>query len=173
MAADVEHWMTGTITDTHPLTAAVLYSFRQARDELSRCVAALAPDQLNARPAGVASVAFHVRHIAGSIDRLLTYAEDRPLSAEQLQALGREGDPAEDVASLTADFVRALESAEARVRALREDDFRTARSVGRRRLPSTVAGLLIHIAEHTQRHVGQAVTTARIVAHDRANAGQQ
>ena len=37
------------------------------------------------------------------------------------------------------------------------------RLVGRAALPSTVRGLLFHGAEHTQRHVGQVITTAKIV----------
>lgn len=41
--------------------------------------------------------------------------------------------------------------------------FEEARGVGRAGLPTTVVGLLIHAAEHTQRHVGQAVTTAKVL----------
>jgi hypothetical protein len=38
-----------------------------------------------------------------------------------------------------------------------------AREVGRAKLPSTVLGLLFHAAEHTSRHVGQLITTLKIV----------
>jgi uncharacterized damage-inducible protein DinB len=51
-----------------------------------------------------------------------------------------------------------------RIRAFIPTRLEEVRNVGKRKLPTTVGGLLIHVADHTQRHVGQAVTTAKIVA---------
>ena len=130
----------------------------------------VAPDEVWARPAGVASVGFHVRHAAGSIDRLLTYARGEQLSAEQLAWLAAEGEPdhASDVASrLVTTFDATVERALAQLRATPESTLRDAREVGRGRLPSTVIGLLVHAAEHTQRHAGQLLTTARVACAER------
>jgi hypothetical protein len=126
----------------------------------------LATRQLVARPGGAASVAFHLTHAMGSLDRLFTYARGEQLSDAQLVALraepGVEGAP-QDGAALARRFGDAVERALAQVRGTPADELLAGREVGRGRLPSTVIGLLFHAAEHTQRHVGQAVTTARIV----------
>jgi uncharacterized damage-inducible protein DinB len=58
----------------------------------------------------------------------------------------------------------SLESAERVVRSIDPSTLAEARTVGRKRLPTTVVGLLTHIAEHTQRHVGQAVSAAKWIA---------
>jgi uncharacterized damage-inducible protein DinB len=111
-------------------------------------------------------VGFHVRHAAGSIDRLLTYARGEQLSAAQLARLAAEGDPDRSAGAaerLVAEFDAAIERALHQVRTTPESTLLHPRSVGRARLPSTVIGLLVHVAEHTQRHVGQLVTTARVV----------
>jgi hypothetical protein len=115
-----------------------------------------------ARSAGLPSVAFQLRHIVRSLDRLLTYAEGDGLSEFQLAALGTEMD-AGTAAEVFAEFRVGLASAMERVRAVAPESFGEVRFVGRERLPTTVVGLLIHCAEHTQRHVGQMVTTAKLV----------
>ena len=128
-------------------------------------VSPLSPGQLWARPGGAASVGFHVRHAAGSLDRLFTYARGEALSAEQRAFLAAEaepGSPPEQAAALVAAFERQVGRALAQLRDTQESTLLEARGVGRLQLPSTVVGLLVHAAEHTQRHVGQIVTTARI-----------
>ena len=111
------------------------------------------------------AVAFHLRHIARSLDRLLTYAEGRELSGEQVAALKTELDPGATRDELFRELGRALESSANRVRAFRPESLGEQRLVGKKKLPTTVAGLLVHVADHTQRHVGQAITTAKIVRH--------
>jgi uncharacterized damage-inducible protein DinB len=111
-------------------------------------------------------VGFHVRHAAGSLDRLLTYARGEALSAEQRELLAGEGEPGSppaQAAVLASAFERQVERALAQLRATPEPTLLELRGVGRLQLPSTVLGLLVHAAEHTQRHVGQIVTTAKIV----------
>jgi hypothetical protein len=126
----------------------------------------LADAELRARPGGAASVAYHVVHAAGSLDRLLTYARGEALDDAQLAALvaerAVEATPV-DGARLLAHFDAAVERALAQLRATDERTLTEPRLVGRGRLPSTVVGLLVHAAEHTQRHAGQAMTTARVV----------
>ena len=161
-----EAWLRGPIEGIDPWLQPVAHALVQAGEELELAVAGLGVDELWARPGDVASIGFHLRHVAGSIDRLLTYAEGGQLDEAQREALRREGDPEEPPAEAEA-LVRAAVAATQRVlEVLRRTDPATLldpREVGRARLPSTKLGLLFHIAEHTARHVGQIVTTAKLV----------
>jgi uncharacterized damage-inducible protein DinB len=159
-----EPWLRGTLAEMSVVPRAVLHALELAREDVEKWCGSLSDEQLNARPAGIAPVAFHVRHIGGSIDRLLTYAEGAQLSEQQLAALKSELDAGAKRAALLADFHVALAKAAARIRALERANLDEKRSVGKRGLPTTVGGLLVHVADHTQRHVGQAITTAKIVA---------
>ena len=115
------------------------------------------------RPAGVASVGFHLQHLAGVLDRLLTYARGEALSGRQLDALRAEGEPddALTAAELVAAFARQVDAALAQLRTTDPATLTDARGVGRQQVPSTVVGLLVHAAEHTTRHTGQLLVTAR------------
>ncbi len=138
----------------------------QASEDLTRVASGLSPEELVARPGGAASAAFHLVHIAGSIDRLLTYARGEGLSDEQRVAAGAEaarGDSSGDVVALVAQARGAIEGALAQIRSTPPVALLDPRAVGRLRLTSTVLGLLFHVAEHTQRHVGQLIATARMV----------
>ena len=104
------------------------------------------------------------------MDRLLTYAEGRGLRDEQWRALRTESDDGATRAELFAELVAGLRTGAERVRALAGIDLERARTVGTRALPTTVGGLLVHIADHTQRHVGQAVTTAKVLLAQRGDA---
>ncbi len=159
-----EPWLRGPIPGVHPLLAPVLYSFQQAREDLSRYTAGLTTERLWARPHGFGSVGFHIRHIGGSVERLMAYLEARELSAAQLDALAREHEPGMDRAALLAALEDALRAAETSIRGLDPSTLAEPRYVGRKRLPTTVAGLLTHIAEHTQRHTGQAISAAKWAA---------
>jgi uncharacterized damage-inducible protein DinB len=141
----------------------VLHSLELAREDAERWCGDLTGLELHTRPAKLPSVAFQLRHIAGSVDRLLTYAEGDDLNATQLAELGREADAGSLPHLLLRDFSNSIESAGQRVRGFIGADLEAQRFVGRRRLPTTLGGLLVHIAEHTQRHVGQMITTAKIV----------
>ena len=160
-----EVWLRGPVTGIPPLLQPVAHALLQAVEEVDRVVGPLSSDQLWARPGGAASVGFHVRHAAGSLDRLFTYARGEALSAEQRAFLAAEaepGSPPADSAELVAAFERQVGRALAQLRETQDSTLLEARGVGRLQLPSTVIGLLVHAAEHTQRHVGQIVTTARI-----------
>jgi hypothetical protein len=161
-----EVWLRGPLAGVDPLLMPAAHALLQAGEDIERAARPLSATQLWVEPGGAASIAFHLRHIAGSIDRLLTYARGGALAERQLAALAAErvaGDPPEDAAVLVAGARRAIDEAVAVIRATPAAALTEARAVGRGRLPSTVLGLLFHIAEHTQRHVGQAVTTAKIV----------
>ena len=162
-----EVWLRGPVAGIPPLLQPVAHSLLQSREELQATLERLTPEQIWTRPAGAASVGFHARHAGGSLDRLFTYARGERLSPGQQAALGAEGEPdAEPRAGerLLAGFSDAVERALAQLRATAEATLSDSRAVGRAQLPTTVIGLLFHGAEHALRHVGQAVTTAKVVA---------
>jgi uncharacterized damage-inducible protein DinB len=136
----------------------------QASEDLE-AAAELTPEQLRAQPGGVASVGFHLRHLAGATGRLLTYTRGRALTPEQLAIAAAEAEATEpsDGALLVAAAREALEAALAEMRATPRERLLEPREVGRQRLPTNVLGLLAHIGEHAARHAGQIVTTARVV----------
>ncbi len=164
-----EPWLRGTLAEVDPVQRAVLHALELAKEDLEKWCGDLSDEELNARPGDVEPVAFHLRHIARSTDRLLTYAENRSLQAEQIAAMKQELELAGTRKALFADLNAAFESAAARVRAFSTSTLSESRRVGRQQMPTTVAGLLVHVADHTQRHVGQAVTTAKIIKNGRAN----
>ncbi len=84
------------------------------------------------------------------------------LDETQMRALKTEMD-ATTAAKVLREFREGIASAKERVRASAPASYEEFRGVGRRQLPTTVGGLLIHCAEHTSRHVGQAVTTTKLV----------
>jgi len=154
--------MRGPIPGVSPLVAPILYSFQQAREDLAKHTEGLTPEQLWASPHGFGSVGFHIRHIVGSTGRLLTYLQGGALTADQLRALDDEKRPLDIPRDDLLDLLdHAVADAEATIRAVDPGTLTEPRAVGRQRLPTTVIGLLIHIAEHTQRHVGQAISAAK------------
>ncbi len=165
----VEPWLRGTRTEVDAVRRQVLHALELAREDAA-WFEGLRDEQINARPAAIASVAFHLRHIARSLDRLLTYAEGRQLSEEQLALLASELGDGASTAEVMAEFTAGIARAMERVLLISPAAFEEARVVGRGRLPSTIGGLLVHCAEHTQRHVGQAITTARVVVGSRKHA---
>jgi uncharacterized damage-inducible protein DinB len=157
-----EPWLRNTLTDIDPLRRAVLHALELSAEDATRWLDPLTDAQLLARPSGLPPVAFHLRHIARSLDRLLTYAEGNQLTPNQLSALKTEleGNTATEA---RAEFCAALTTSATRIRALDPTTLATPRTVGRSQLPTTVASLLIHCADHTQRHTGQFITTAKIL----------
>ena len=158
-----EPWLRGTLKEIPPLQRAVLHALEMAEEDLKRWCGDLTYEQIHASPFGLPPVAFHLCHIARSLDRLLTYAEGRSLTDVQLAALKAESGPEKGGGDLFSELASAIGESARRVRAFDLDMLDEVRRIGRRQLPTTVVGLLVHIADHTQRHVGQAITTAKIV----------
>jgi uncharacterized damage-inducible protein DinB len=158
-----EPWLRGTLREVPAVHRAVLHALELAGEDLHRWCGRLSDEQLNRRPAHIAPVAFHLRHIARSLDRLLTYAEGGSLNEEQLSGLKSELQPGASRDELFRELSAILTTSVTRIRSLSRANLESARGVGRRKLPTTLGGLLVHIADHTQRHVGQAVTTAKFV----------
>jgi len=160
--AEPEPWMRGPIPGVDTFIAPLLYSFQMAREDLAKHTLGLTTEQIWATPHGLGSVGFHLRHIAGSTDRLMTYVTGAQLSDAQLATLKAEKEPGDTREMLLAGIDAAFEKAEAIARTLKPSRLADPRGVGRRQLPTTVIGLLVHIAEHTQRHVGQAISAAKL-----------
>ena len=164
--AATEPWMRGTHLELDPVRRAVVHALELAEEDVQRWCAGVGDSEMFARPAGVPSLAFHLRHIARSLDRLLTYAEDRVLDDSQLARLRTEGYVG-TAGEVLEEFRAGVKRAKDRVVSFDPASYQQERVIGRKRLPTTVAGLLIHCAEHTSRHVGQAVTTAKMAGASR------
>lgn len=167
VAPQPEPWLRGTHSDVPAVIRAVLHAFDLACEDVAHWCEGLSDEELNASPCGLTPIAYHLRHIPRSLDRLLTYAEGNQLSGEQIGALKSEGNPGATRGELFAEFDNGMESAAVRVRAFAGADLEQARGVGKKQLPTSVGGLLVHLADHTQRHVGQVVTTAKVLKASR------
>jgi hypothetical protein len=159
----LEPWLRGTLTDVDAVRRQVLHALELAGEDAERWCGSLNDHEISVRPCGIASVCFHLRHIVRSLDRLLTYAEGRALTTPQLEALAGELDCDARTCDVMREFRAGLASAAIRIRAFNPAAYDEPRGVGRQRLPTSVGGLLVHCAEHTQRHIGQAITTAQLV----------
>jgi len=140
-----------------------MHALELAAEDVRNWCGDLTGAEMEAQPVGLPSVGFQLRHIAGSLDRLLTYAEGGELDEEQMAALAGELTAGTSRKEALAEFEKAVAEGMLRVRSLCGLDLEERRWVGRRRLPSSLGGLLVHVAEHTARHVGQVVTTAQVV----------
>ncbi|HEY2472779.1 MAG TPA: DinB family protein [Terracidiphilus sp.] len=164
----VEPWLRGTHSEVPSVARAVLHAFDLALDDLTKWTDGLTDLEIHTLPLELPPIAFHLRHIARSVDRLLTYAEGNQLSVEQLAKLkseevGPQHDERETLTALLAEVRASFANASGRVRALATADMNTFRGVGRKQLPTSVGGALVHVADHTTRHVGQVVTTAKVL----------
>lgn len=170
-ASYTEPWLRGTHTDIPAAGRAVLHALELSLDDLTKWTAGLTDSEVHSQPLGLTSIAFHLRHIARSTDRILTYAEGNQLSPEQLAALKSENADAgqdgegnrETLAELLAAVEIAFSDAADRIRVLATADLNTPRFVGRKQLPTSIGGAMIHVADHTLRHAGQVITTAKVI----------
>jgi uncharacterized damage-inducible protein DinB len=162
-----EVWLRGPIAGVPPLLMPAVHGLLQVREELERTVRTLNREQLWLTPGGAGSIGFHLKHLAGSLDRLLTYAEGNTLNTRQLQVLRTEGVAEGSPSELLSQALDAIDEAVQRIRSTNPADIGQARRVGRAGLPSTVWGLIFHAAEHTQRHAGQIATMAKVVSGER------
>ena len=159
-----EVWLRGPLPDVPPLLQPVAHALMQAREEVNALIRDFPDSQLHERPANLASVGFHLQHLTGVLDRLFTYARGQALSPHQLNTLAAESELTQvTVSALVNRFDEQVERSLAQLRQADKQTLTEARSVGRAQLPSTVIGLYVHAAEHTMRHVGQLLVTARIV----------
>ncbi len=163
--AQPEVWMRGPVPDVDPLLQPVAHALLQVQEDLEALAVQVPDRQAWLRPGGAASIGFHVRHIGGATDRLLTYARGEALTPDQFTALKAEGvDTGATIADVARASVAIIDRALIQLRATPPGTLLEPRTVGRAQLPSTRLGLLFHAAEHATRHAGQALTTARILS---------
>ena len=162
----LEVWQRGPLDEIPALLQPVAHALLQAEEELEEMMSDFSDDLLWLRPANVASPAFHLQHLSGVLDRVFTYARNEPLTAFQLKQLYDEDLAAQHnvtIDSLMLRFKRQVQIALLQLQNTNEDCLKEYRGVGRKQLPSTVIGLLVHAAEHTMRHVGQLGVTVKIL----------
>ena len=162
-----EVWQRGPVAGFEPLLMPVVHALLQVREDIARLVDSVPPEQVWLRKGGAASIGFHVRHTGGALDRLFTYARGELLSDAQRSALAIEqqpGDPPAPLRAIADEVGTIIDRALEQLRRTPSSSLLDPRRVGRAGLPSTVIGLLFHAAEHSTRHVGQAITTARLLS---------
>ena len=168
-----EAWLRGPIEGVPPHLMPVFHSFAMVREDLSYYTDGLTTEDVWRRTESLPSLGFHLRHIAHSVDRLVTYLCGNQLSEAQIATLKRETEPgSETLAELLGEVDEKLSDAERRIRTIEPGMLNEPRYIGKKRLPSTVLGLLVHVAEHTQRHLGQAITTAKLAREAQEELGR-
>jgi hypothetical protein len=157
-----EPWLRGPIPGVNPLVMPVFFSYAQVREDLPKHTGGLSDEQVWQAVAGT-SLGFQLKHIAGSVDRITAYLLARQLSHGQLTFLKQESQPPGTLAELSQLVEQSLRKSEGELPRVDTASPYAARTVGRRALPTTVIGLIVHLAEHTQRHLGQAITIAKLL----------
>src|SRR5687767_4162973 len=85
-----EPWLRGPVDGIPPLLQPAAHAFVMAVEDVERATEGLHPDDLWVEPGGAASVGFHLAHLSGATDRLLTYARGERLSDAQKRQLAAE-----------------------------------------------------------------------------------
>jgi hypothetical protein len=167
MSDQLEVWQRGPLPDIPPLLQPVAHALLQAREEIELYLHDFPRELLWERSAGLASPGFHLQHLSGVLDRVFTYARGEGLNTYQFTQLEEEGKDSEGgytVEALLLRFSRQVDLAMEQLKNTPEDQLTAYRGIGRAGLPSTVIGLLVHGAEHTMRHVGQLLVTAKVLS---------
>jgi uncharacterized damage-inducible protein DinB len=160
-----EYWLRGPVEGVPDLLQPVAHALLQAKAEIEEAMHNFPEQLLWTKPAGAASIAFHLQHIPGVLDRLFTYARGEQLNQSQLDYLAREGkdNPVIKLDELLDHLSKETDRAIEYLKLIKDDVLLQPRGVGRKQLPSNVLGLLFHSAEHAQRHTGQLLVTARVL----------
>jgi len=155
--------MRGPVHGVPALLQPVAHALLQVQEDAIKYTQNLTDEDIWKTPFGVASIAFHLQHISGVIDRMFTYADNRGLSEEQFAFLKKEGleDRNLSLPILLSDLGQQINTALTYLKNIDSSTLTETRYLGRKRIPTTCIGLLFHAAEHTQRHIGQLLVTAR------------
>jgi uncharacterized damage-inducible protein DinB len=160
-----EAWLRGPLEGVPPVVMPVFFTFAQVREDLAKYSQGLSREDVWRDLRGAASLGFHIKHIAGSVDRLTTYLAGAQLNEAQMQFMREEGEPDAELDDLLRLMDATLHKSEEQLKQVDPATLYDARVVGRKALPTTVMGLIVHLAEHTQRHLGQAITTIKMLRH--------
>ena len=167
---NLEYWQRGPVENIPALLQPVAHALLQARDELAGIMKGFPESLLWEKPAGMASVVFHLQHLSGVIDRLFTYARNEQLSETQLQSLKEEAlpfNPKLSIEILLTRFNEQVDNALLQLQQTQDHELIDQRFIGRKKIPTTTIGLLFHAAEHTMRHIGQLLVTTKILIVDK------
>jgi uncharacterized damage-inducible protein DinB len=161
-----EPWLRGAVPGIPAMLQPAAHAFIMSIEDCETAARDLPVDLVWVEHHGAASIGFHLRHLVGATDRLLTYARGEALSPAQKALMMTErtpGEPASTAVELIDAWRAGVDRALAQLAATSESTLLDFRGVGRAQLPSNVLGLLVHAAEHASRHTGQVVTTAKIL----------
>jgi hypothetical protein len=160
----LEVWQRGPIDGIPPVLQPAAHALIQAQEDITAIAPAVPIEVLWARR-NAATAGFHLLHLAGSLDRLFTYARGEALSDEQKATARGEAAPRPDLdgTALAGIVAAAVDAALSQLRATNPESVFEFRGVGRAQLPSNVLGLLFHAAEHSSRHAGQFITTVKML----------
>lgn len=164
-----EYWLRGPVKDIPAVLQPAAHALLQSSKELNEYLEDFPEELLWEKLEGRASIGFHMQHMTGVLDRMMTYAEGKSLTDAQFEYLKNEGVPNGGLVinSLKAAFSKRVEEALQYFKGLTEETLKEKRTVGRKKLPSTVLGLLFHAAEHSQRHIGQLLVTSSVLKSQR------
>jgi uncharacterized damage-inducible protein DinB len=166
MTVPAEVWLRGPVAGIQPLLQPAAHTLLQVGEDVIPLVQHLPAARIWSRPGGAAAIGFHLVHLPGSLERLLTYSRGESLSADQFARLAAERTVHEDrpeLRDILQRFTTGIDAAIDYLRTVPEDSLLIPREVGRKRLPSTTIGLIFHAAEHSARHAGQIVTLTRVI----------
>lgn len=172
MESKIEVWQRGPVTNVPPLLQPVAHAILEAREEVHQIMENFPEELLWEKPAGVASPAFHLQHIAGVLDRLFTYAKKELLSEDQMHSLSLEGNKEKTSLSMQQMIIqldKQIDDAIEELKKVKEDTLTEVRVVGRKQIPTTLIGLYFHAAEHSMRHIGQLLVTVRVLKAEKSN----
>lgn len=164
----LENWLRGEVEGVPDLLQPAAHALLQTREEAIKYLQGFHESLLWEKPAGRASVAFHLQHIAGVTNRLITYSKGEQLCKDQLEVLAKEGifDERITVLDLLVNLKKAVDEALKYLMGLQDLDLLEKVEIGRKKVPSTQIGVLFHAAEHSQRHIGQMLVTISVLKNE-------
>lgn len=160
-----EVWMRGQIPEIPILLQPVVHALLQVNEDVQKLITDDLEPYIWIKPFSIASIAFHLQHIVGVTDRMMTYSKGKGLIQAQFEYLASEGkfdekitiqilkQNLEDTILYSIDEIRKIDPL-----TLTEERF-----LGRKQIPTTQVGLLFHSAEHAQRHYGQLLVTVKTI----------
>jgi hypothetical protein len=166
MAYEPDVWLKGPVPGVPAALQPAAHALLQTVEDVRHALEGFGEDDVWVTPGGAASIGFHLVHLVGATDRLCTAARGERLTDAQKAARDAEKtvpSPRPLLAALVGNVATAVNTAVDQLRATDPATLQDPRPVGRAGLPTTVGGLLFHAGEHSQRHAGQIVTTAKIL----------
>lgn len=159
-------WLRGPVAQVPGMLQPAAHALLQAVEDVDRVVAGVSREDLWRRPSPAASLGFHLKHLSGSTERLMSYGMGRAISAAEREWLALEpvdGAPEGDAAALGLRLWTVVQNAINEMAGYPASRLTEARVIGRAQLPTSAIGCFFHAGEHASRHAGQLITTARLL----------